>query len=99
LGRLLIVISVVLNLLPTLVNPQMPEMMASPLFSYYLAHVWSGEFLVNLGTGFGLQDGWTVVPLLLVDAAAVAWLLVGLREDAPKKQRTPRKTTRRRSAA
>ncbi len=93
LGRVLIVISIAMNLLPTVVNPQMPEMIPSPFFDYYLVKAFTGVFPLNLGGALGLTNHWSIAPLLAVNTAASLWMLFGMRKEAKTRTAAKKRTT------
>lgn len=74
-GRVLIGLSIAMNLMATVVSPIMPELLASPFINYYLAKTLAGNFMQNLGAALGLAGGWSVLPIVIVDTAASIWLL------------------------
>lgn len=74
LGWLLLLPSMLLNLLATVVDPLMPERVASPLFNYYLPALSSGAFMPNIGLAFDLSGHWSLAPLLCADIVLVLGL-------------------------
>ncbi len=97
LGWILLLPSVVLNSLATVVDPLMPERVASPLFNYYLPALASGTFMPNIGQAFNLWGHWSLAPLACADILLVTGmiaLILHARDASPGEHPTHRRAAK-----
>jgi hypothetical protein len=101
LGWLLLLPSVLLNFVVTVVDPLMPERVASPLFNYYLPALASGTFMPNIGLAFNLWGHWSLAPLVCADTllvAGVIMLILRARDATPGAPPTRRRAAKNKPA-